>query len=89
MGGDTNAAAAIVQARTGPDGADYRSLGELSRARIAGPAIQQLGSYCSTHSLVYQAHIVVHVGDLPPRDYYATIYLNSPMDVRIMSFYWQ
>ena len=89
LSGDTNTAAAIVQARTGPDGVDFRSVGDLGRANIPAQAIQQLNSSCSTRSLVYQAHVVVHVGDLPPRDYYATLYLNSPMDIRILNFYWR
>jgi type II secretory pathway component PulK len=91
-----NLAEEIIKARAGPDGTDgtdddipFRNIGDLSRAGVTGPAAQQLTSLGAVRSMVFQVHVRAHFLDLPARDFFAILYRNSPMDIRIVSFYWE
>jgi len=96
LNGDANYAAAIIDQRKGIDKMDgtdddtpFRNINDLGRAGITGPPIQQLNSLGSARSMVFRVHVTAHFRDLPPRDYFAVLYRNSPMDIRVVSFYWQ
>jgi type II secretory pathway component PulK len=95
LNGDANLADAVFKARAGPDGVDgndddipFRNINDLARAGISGPQIQQLNPLGSGRSMVFRVHVTAHFLDLQ-RDYYAILYRSSPMDIRVVSFYWQ
>jgi len=93
--GDPSSADAIIKAREGPDEIDgndddtpYPSMNDLAKAGIIGPALQQISGIGNFRSMVFKVTVTVHVGVLPTREYIAILYRLSPMDVRVVSFYW-
>lgn len=91
---DANIAAAIIQRRAGPDGADgtqddtpFRNPGEI--ASIPGlppPILQQIGQYFSTRSIVFEITVEAHIGSLQ-RNYIAIVRRTNPRDIQVLTLY--
>lgn len=91
---DENAAAQIIQQRSGPDGVDgteddlpFRNPGEAGTAINPGVA-QQLQQYGDVRSRTFEVLVTAELGDYR-RNFHAIIGRNSPRDVQILSFYWK
>ncbi|MGH7950930.1 MAG: general secretion pathway protein GspK [Limisphaerales bacterium] len=94
-GVDAAIAETIVEQRAGPDGVDgteddvpFRSVGQLASAGVNPRVIGQLTRFCDTRSHTFRVHVRARIGD-STRDFYAILFRNSPMDIRILSFYWR
>ncbi len=91
---DETTADAIIKAREGPNGdngADatpFTSVSEVQRAGgVSAEATQNIGQYCDVHSHTFQVHVTAHYGN-STREYIAVVWRNTPLDIRIVGFYW-
>lgn len=94
---DENIAHAIIQGRTGPDGADgtdddmpYRSPTDIGRVGILqDPTIlQQITRYFTVRSLVFNVTVKVQLAG-QTRTYTAVLRRNSPRDIQVLNMNWQ
>ncbi|HTR43001.1 MAG TPA: general secretion pathway protein GspK [Pseudomonadales bacterium] len=93
-GVDETTAEAIIKTREGPNGdngADatpYNSVADVQRAGgVSAEAAQNINQFCDVHSHTFEAHVTAHYGN-STRDYVAVIWRNTPLDIRVVSFYW-
>jgi general secretion pathway protein K len=93
-GVDTNTAAAIIQQRAGPDGADgteddtpFRNVNQLT-GLVPPQARASLNNYCTVRSSTFEVHITAHIGD-SSRDFTAILYRNTATDIQVLRFYWK
>jgi type II secretory pathway component PulK len=89
-GSDAAMAEIIRKTRAGPDGVDgteddtpFRNPGELGRLGLRLNT-QQL----TVRSSTFEVHVLAQYGD-NHREYIAILFINSPRDIRVMSFYWK
>jgi general secretion pathway protein K len=89
-GVDTNAAAAIIQQRAGPDGVEgteddtpFQNVGQLS---AAGVNASQLNQLCTVRSSTFEVHVTAQIGGYS-REYIAVLYRNSGTDIRVYDFH--
>jgi len=94
-GVDTNAAAAIIEQRAGPDGVDgtdddtpYGNVGQINAAGVSPQAIAQLNNYCTVRSSTFEVDITAHIGD-SSRQFVAILLRNFGADIRVLRFYWK
>ncbi|HEY5233221.1 MAG TPA: general secretion pathway protein GspK [Verrucomicrobiae bacterium] len=94
-GVDTNAAAAIIEQRAGPDGVDgtdddtpYHTVGQINAAGVSPQAIAQLNNYCTVRSSTFEVDITAHIGD-SSRQFVAILLRNFGADIRVLRFYWK
>lgn len=91
---DANVAAAIIQRRAGPDGADgtaddipFRNPGEI--ASIPGlppPVLQQISPYLTVRSTVFEITVDVNIGG-QQRTYTAIVRRANPRDMPMLTLY--
>ena len=93
-GVDEPTAEAIIKAREGPDGDNggdatpFKSVGEVQRAGgISAEASANINQYCDVHSHTFRVNVTAHYGN-SSRNYVAVVWRNTPLDIRIVSFYW-
>ncbi len=91
---DANAAAQIIQQRSGPDGVDgteddlpFRDAAEAGMAINPGVA-QQLRRYGTVRSNTFEVRVTAELGGYT-REFYAIMGRNNPRDVQILGFYWK
>ena len=90
---DANVAAAIIQRRAGPDGAEgtqddtpFRNPQELaSVAGLPPPVMQQIQPYAGVRSVVFEVTIEAHIGG-QHRTYVGTLARNNPRDIAVLVF---
>ncbi len=94
-GVDTNAAAAIIEQRAGPDGVDgtdddtpYRTVGQITAAGVSPQVIAQLNNYCTLRSSTFEVDITAHIGD-SSRQFVAILLRTTGTDIRVLRFYWK
>ena len=94
-GVDAATAAAIVQQRAGPDGAEgtsddtpFQSVSQLAATGLNPQIVQQLNRLCTTRSYTFEVHITAQINDYK-REYVAILFRNSPTDIQVLSFYWK
>ncbi|HUB86763.1 MAG TPA: hypothetical protein VMB22_02650 [Verrucomicrobiae bacterium] len=94
-GVDSAAAAAIVQQRSGPDGDEtgqtatpFQNVGQLTTAGVSPQVVQAAGQLCTVRSSVFEVQVTAQLGG-NQRTYIAILLVNSPTDVRVLSFYWK
>jgi general secretion pathway protein K len=92
---DANAAARIVEMRSGPDGVDgteddipFRNVGELINAIPSNQAVQQLSRFCDVRSRAFEVQVQATIGG-STQTFHAIIGRNSPRSVQILTFYWK
>lgn len=96
---DDNVAQSIISGptgRAGPDGADgteddvpFRSVSDLGRVSGMNPAaIQQLGTYFTVRSLVFEARVEARIGNFH-RTFIAVLRRNNPRDIQVQNMYWE
>jgi general secretion pathway protein K len=94
-GVDTNAAAAIIQQRAGPDGVDgteddtpYRNNNIGGVPGVNPAAIAQINQFITTRSATFEVDITAHIGD-SSRQFVAILLRNTGTDIQISRFYWK
>ncbi len=94
---DESLAAAVVSARSGPDGMPgseddipFRSVAELAGVvpGLDPVMIQQWAGYCDVRSATFEVEVLAEIGGLR-REYVALLRRNQPQDVQILQFYWK
>ena len=94
-GMDANAAAAIIQQRAGPDGADgteddtpFRNAGAaLQIAGLNAAASAQAGNLVTVGSSAFRVNITAQIGDTK-REFTAILYRGGT-DIQVVGFYWK
>jgi general secretion pathway protein K len=91
-GMDANAAAAVIQQRAGPDGADgteddtpFRNASEA--LKFAGPAAAQAANLVTVGSSTWRVNITAQIGDAK-REFTAILYRGGA-DIQVVGFYWK
>jgi len=94
-GVDTNAAAAIIEQRAGPDGVDGTDddtpYGNNNIGGVPGvnpAAIAQINQFITTRSTTFEVDITAHIGD-SSRQFVAILLRNFGADIRVLRFYWK
>ena len=94
-GVDTNAAAAIIEQRAGPDGTDgtdddtpYRNNNIGGVPGVNPAAIPQINRFITTRSTTFEVDITAHIGD-SSRQFVAILLRNTGTDIRVLRFYWK
>jgi general secretion pathway protein K len=92
-GVDANAAAAIIQQRSGPDGVDgteddtpFRNA--AAALQSAGANAAQAANLLTTRSSTFQVDVTAKIGDAT-RQFTAIIFRNTATDIRVVGFYWK
>lgn len=92
---DENIATEIIRQRAGPDGVDgtdddtpFANVGELINVGLGGQAVQSLSRLCDVHSRTFEVQVDAEVAGYH-RHFVAILGRNSPMDVKVLSFYWE
>lgn len=92
-GVDNAIAENITKVRPGSDDVDgtegrpsFTSPGQILTAAGA-PAAD--AAYCTVRSFAFEVHVTAQVPGVPPREYVAILYRNSPNDIKVLSFYWK
>ena len=93
-GMDGATAAAIVQQRAGPDGAEgtsddtpFQNIGQLA-SLVRNLNAGQLARVCTTRSYTFEVHVTAQINGYK-REYIAILFRNSPTDIQVLSFYWK
>lgn len=91
---DGNVAAAIIQHRAGPDGAEgtqddtpIRSLQELGGIPgLPPPVLQQIQPYVAFRSAIFEVTVEANIGG-KSRSYTGIVYRNNPRSIAVLAFY--
>ena len=93
-GMDTDSAQAIIKFRSGPDGVPatdddtpFASVSQAASAGVSPQAAQQLGTFATTKSTTFEAHVTAHIGE-QSREFVAVLFRHGP-NVDVVRFYWQ
>jgi general secretion pathway protein K len=96
FGGDANAAEGILRLRRGPDEADgteddtpiTNPQAAMQAAGVNPALIGQAANLFTVRSSTFEVHATARIG-LQSREFVAILFRTSPVDIRIMSFYWK
>ena len=95
QGAAADMADSIVKLRAGPDGVEgtaddtpFASVGQLAQADVPPQLVGQLARVCTVRSLDFEVHVTAKIGD-DHRESIAILHRNSPMDIRVLTFYWK
>lgn len=93
-GMDTTSAQQLMKFRAGPDGEEgtgddtpFVSVNQAASAGISPQAAQQLGTYATTKSTVFEVHVTAHIGNYS-REFIAVLFRHGP-NVDTVRFYWE
>ncbi len=87
-GGDEAAAQNIIKLRAGPDGVEGTADDTPFTSPSAPGIPPTVARFCTTRSFTFEVHVTARIGDYH-REYVAILYRNSPMDIKVLSFYWK
>ena len=95
-GVDANIAAAIIQQRSGPDGADgteddtpfRNAAGALQTAGLNPANAAQAANLLTTRSTAFEVHVTARIGDTT-REFTAILFRAGGTDIQVAGFYWK
>ena len=96
LGGDATAAENIIKLRAGPDEVDGTEddtpfpnpQAALQAAGVNPALIGQAANLFTTRSSTFEVHVTAQIG-VQKREYVAIVFRASPVDIRVLSFYWK